>query len=294
MEMKLNRFKKSLDWESQRSGIFVLMLTLMVAGTIVFGLVSNDHRMRLEQLKKHGSELTRVLSEIPFDQLVYNKDHNGLLAIAKYYLGNTEFAYSVVTDAEGRHKAKAQQAGVTVPYRAPPADPSGWSAENSVEMHGIERDVIEFQSPIFSEGQLDGFIRIGFYVPELYISLKSISFYAAIVLPIVLIAGIFVYLLRRELRPIKNIGEAFTSSLQNNSFENIQIHGSGGLSEFVEKVNIFVEATKNKITELSVTNRELETSSKLVSYQQAKIKSVLHAMPEGIIVFDESGNLSFL
>ena len=293
INMKTTNLRNLLNWKAQRNGAFVLVMALIVAGVIVFGFLAKEHKSQLQQTRHHGIELARILSEMPFEQLVYNKDHNGLLAIAKYYLGNPEFAYCVVTDADGINRANAKQSGINIPHRAPPSDPSGWLAENFIRLGNSGKNVIEFQAPILSGSHLNGFVRIAFYEPEIYVSSSHIPFLAAITLPIIVIAGMFIYLLRREMQPLKNLGDVISDSVHKNSIANLQIQADGELSEFVGKVNKFVAVTRDKITDLSDSNRELEASSKLLSYQQAKIQSVLHAMPEGMMVFDEAGNISF-
>lgn len=291
--MNTQKLKTMFNWQAQKNGFVVLSFSLLVIGIVIYGFLINEQKSKLQQTRHHGIELARILSEIPYEQLIYNKHHNGMLAITKYYLGDPKFAYCIITDKNGFNKANTKQAGIIIPHREPPSDPSGWLTENTFELDSAKRSVIEFQAPILSGNELSGYVRIAFYTPTFYVTANHIPFLAAITLPIIIVAGLFIYLLRREMRPLKNIEDVITDSMQKNSFANIQIKASGELSEFANKVNRFVNTTRERITDLSDNNRELEASSKLLSYQQAKIQSVLHAMPEGMMVFDEAGNISF-
>ena len=293
MNMNSINLKTMLSWRSQRFGFVVLIFALLVFGVVIYGFVLNEQKTKLQETRHHGIELAHILSEMPYEQLIYNSNNNGLLAISKYYLGSPQFAYCVVADVNGLTMASAKQSGVNVPYLEPPADPSGWLAENTIELRADGPSVIEFQAPILSGGQLKGFIRIAFYKPTIHISASQISFLAAITLPIFIVAGLVVYLLRREMQPLKNIGDVITESIQQNNMSNIQIQAQGELAEFISKFNKFIATAREKISALSNDNRELEATSKLLGYQQTKLQSVLHAMPEGMMVFDEAGNISF-
>lgn len=280
-------------WTKQRSSLIVLTGVLIVSAIVVYGLLINQHTIRIEQARSHGVELIRLLSEMPYDQLTNDSNNNGILTLTKFYLGNSDFAYSVVTDPYGQEKSSTKQPGIITPQLSPPSDPSGWLAEKVYQLDLLGKQVVEFQAPILDAGELKGFIRLAFFYPELHIAKHQIPFLASIVLPIFLIAGLFLYLMRREMQPLKNIGDVISESVKNNNIENIKIRANGELSEFVDKVNEYVSVTKEKITDLTVVNRDLEASTKILSYQQEKIQSVLHAMPEGLMVFDESGKISF-
>lgn len=291
--MNLLASQTSAKWQKQKSGLIILIGVLVVIAIVVYGLLINQHRIKVDDARSHGIELVRLLSEMPYEQLTDDSGNNGILTLTKYYLGNPDFAYSVVTDEHGRTQVSTKQPGIIISELVPPSDPSGWLAENNYQLNLSNRKVIEFQSPILDEGVLKGFIRLAFFYPKIHIQAHQIPFLASISLPIILIAGLFLLLMRRELKPLKNIGDLISDSVKSNNIENIKIQANGELTEFVDKVNDYVSVTNEKITNLTETNRDLEASSKILSYQQAKIQSVLHAIPEGMMVFDESGKISF-
>ncbi|MFK8026603.1 MAG: sensor histidine kinase [Gammaproteobacteria bacterium] len=279
--------------KKQSNGLVVLISSVFVVGIVIYGLLINQNNHQIELTRQHGLELVRVISEMPYDQIVNEKHNSGVLALTKYYLGDPKFAYSLVTDKQGYTQARTQQPGLIIPHRTPPYDPSGWLAEYHYEHNSSGREILEFQSPVIEEGALVGFVRLAFYKPTIAISSEQIPFFASISLPIILIAGLFLLLMRREMKPLKNIGDVISDSIRTNNVDKIKLQAGNDLTEFVDKVNLYVHETKEKISQLTDKNRDLETSSKVLSYQQAKIQSVLHAIPEGMMVFDEAGKISF-
>ena len=77
------------------------------------------------------------------------------------------------------------------------------------------------------------------------------------------------------------------------NFEQVQIQASGELSEFINRFNDFVRLAQSRISELETNKSDLVVSSKLLTYKQSKVESVLQALPEAVMVFDETGNVSY-
>ena len=280
-------------FKSQRNIWVVLCLLFVISVVIIYGIIINDQQSNLNKTRIHGTELARILSEMPYEQLIYDNGHNGILAISKYYLGNPQFAYSVITDAAGVVRASVKQDGIVIPYRETPADASSWLAEYTIELNPSSNKVIEFQAPIFTDSELNGFVRIAFFKPTLSMSTEKLPFFASIALSLLLIAVLFLYLLRQEMKPLKNVEAVISDAINNDRLNTIDIRAEGALAELISKLNHFIQSSNNKISYLSQDKHALEASAKLLSYQQAKIQSVLHAMPEGLLIFDEDGVVAF-
>lgn len=280
-------------WRAQQNSAIALIASIVVASIVIYGLVMNQHNTKINQTRIHGIELVRLLSEIPFAELTDSSSSSGILALTKYYLNDSNFAYSVVTNQIGSTKVSTESEGILVPRYNPPSDPSGWLAENIYQVESNNRSIIEFQAPIFEHGELKGFIRLAYFYPKLTISPNQIPFLASIALPILMAALLFLFLMKKEMRPLKDIGNVINDSLRANNIQDIHIQTNAELPEFVDKVSQYVSVSNNKIADLSLSNSDLEAKSKILSYQQAKIQSVLHALPEGMIIFDDSGNIGF-
>ncbi len=103
----------------------------------------------------------------------------------------------------------------------------------------------------------------------------------------------FLYLIKKEIRPLKIAGNQLNDLVNRGNFEQVELQASGELSDFINKFNNFVQLAQSRISELESNKDDLVASSKLLTYKQSKIESVLQALPEAVLVFDESGGVSF-
>ena len=281
-------------WFSQRTGALVIIATICAVVAIVFLYFNHLHSTRIAQIRSQGIELVRLISEIPYYQLVPNEGRRGTLELIKYNKSDPNFAYGAIVDKQGILITSAAISGLIIPKLTPPADPSNWLAEKRLTLQNGEINIIEFHAPLIENGNLLGYVRLGFHEPKMGIVAKDVPFLASISLPIFLIAALFLYLIKKEIRPLKNIGKQLNDLADNGRLEKVEIQANGELSDFIQKFNHFVGIAQAKITELESNKNDLSASTKLLTYRQSKIESVLHAMPEAVLVFDESGNVSFV
>lgn len=280
-------------WVGQRIGLMVIIASLFAAASIIYLLFNHLHSSRLTQIRSQGIELVRVISEIPYFQLVPNDGRRGSLELIKYNESDQNFAYGAIVDKGGELVTSAVVSGIIIPKMKPPADPSNWLAEKRLTLESNDKKIIEFHSPLIEKGSLLGYVRLGFFEPKYGLSASEIPFLASISLPIFLIAALFLYLIKREIRPLKHAGNQLNDLVKKGNFEQVQIEASGELSEFINKFNDFVGLAQSRISQLETNESDLVASSKLLTYKQSKIESVLQALPEAAMVFDESGNISF-
>ena len=281
-------------WLNQRIGLIVIIASLSAVLTIIILLFNHLHTTRITQIRSQGIELVRLISEIPFYQLVPNEGRRGTLELIKYNRNDPNFAYGAIIDKQGALIASAAISGLIIPKLKPPADPSNWLAEKKLTLNEGNLKIIEFHAPLIEKGELLGYVRLGFHEPKMGLTATEIPFLASISLPIFLVAALFLYLIKREIRPLKYAGKKLNELVDKGNIEKVQIQASGELSDFIQKFNDFVGIAKSRISELESNKNDLSASSKLLSYRQSKIESVLHAMPEAVLVFDESGNVSFV
>ena len=292
--MSKNNLNNVSTWVSQRLGFMVIVASLLAASAIMYLLLNNMHATRIEQIRTQGIELVRLISEIPYYQLVPNDGHRGTLELIKYNEGDPNFAYGAIVDKNGSLITSAAISGLIIPKLKPPADPSNWLAEKKLILESQNKHIIEFHAPLIEKGELLGYARLGFHEPKFGLTLGQIPFLASISLPIFLIAALFLYLIKREIQPLKVAGIQINDLVNQGSFKQVDIRASGELSDFIQKFNEFVRLAQSRISELESNKNDLVASSKLLTYKQSKIESVLQALPEAVLVFDESGNVSFI
>ena len=292
--MKKSKNKNIIyTWLNQRIGFIVIMASLCAVLIITYQLFNHLHATRITQIRSQGIELVRLISEIPYYQLVPKEGRRGTLELIKYNKSDPNFAYGAIVDKQGTLITSAAISGLIIPKLKPPADPSNWLAEKRLTLQEGGLKIIEFHSPLIEKGELLGYVRLGFHEPKMGITANEISFLASISLPIFLIAALFLFLIKREVRPLKHAEKQLNELVDRGSFEEVKIQASGELSDFIQKFNDYVGLAKNKISELESNKNDLVASSRLLAYKQSKIESVLQALPEAVIVFDDSGNVSF-
>ncbi len=60
------------------------------------------------------------------------------------------------------------------------------------------------------------------------------------------------------------------------------------LNDFVRRFGNFLTAAETRIRELEAERMTSVTSNRLLAYRKDKIEAMLHALPEGVVVIDDS------
>lgn len=281
------------NWVSARIGLMIILASISAAIVTLFLIFNHLHVTNVAQIRTQGIELVRLISEIPYYQLVPNKGHRGTLELIKYNESDPNFAYGAIVDKQGALITSAAISGIIIPKLKPPADPSNWLAEKKLTLDGQAKHIIEFHAPLIEKGKLLGYVRLGFHEPKYGFSKSQIPFLGSIMLPIFLIAALFLFLIKREIKPLKLAGAKINELVAQGSFKQVEMRASGELSGFIQNFNDFINLAQSRISELESNKNDLVSSSKLLTYKQSKIECVLQALPEAVLVFDDSGNISY-
>ena len=292
--MPKEKIKIMSPWVSQRIGFMMMVSSLVTVCVIIYVLFNHQYKSEIKQIRSQGIELVRLLSEIPYQQLLPNQGRRGSLELMKYNKNDPNFAYGAIVDTNGELITSASNTGILVPKLNPPADPSNWLAEKRLNLDNKDKSIIEFHAPLFEHGELLGYLRLGFHEPKFGLKFEQIPFLASISLPIFLIVALMLFLVKREIQPLKVAGKKIDELVGQGNFSDIEIHASGELSDFMHKFNEFIGLAQNRISSLESNKNDLEASSKLLTYKQSKIESVLQALPEAVLVLDESGSIGFV
>jgi PAS domain S-box-containing protein len=73
----------------------------------------------------------------------------------------------------------------------------------------------------------------------------------------------------------------------------MQAGTSGQVGAFVHSFNQFVELTQERLENAQTKHTGMLASSKVVSYQKARIESILETLPDAAMVLDETGTVTF-
>lgn len=281
-------------WKDEQLGLAMISASLIVIGLIVGLLFNYQQKTREAEIRSQGVSMVRLLAEVPYGQLVPDEGRQGILQVMYQSQHHSEFAYGVVVDTKGNPRAQVSLPGIIIPDVKPTMTPDSRLSERTLALGDSGRTLLEFEAPLIKQGELAGHIRLGYFRPGYGLSYEQIPFFATLSLPIFLLTPLFYFLIRREIKPVSRASHKIQNLIEEGRFNQLQIHASGELGEFMQRFNQFINYTRGRIEDLESEQSKLLTSAKILSYKRSRIETVLHALPDAIMVLDESGGVSFV
>jgi signal transduction histidine kinase len=282
-----------MGFRDERFGLLLIGCSLLVIAVICGMQVASQLNTRRERIRAEGVSLARVLSTIPYEQLVPRPGRQGPLDVVKSSVSNADFAYGAIVAVDGRPLAQVTAPGVILPVAPLPQEPAGWNGERLIERSPHGRRVREFIAPVVEAGQHVAHVRVGFFEPGLGIFLEQASFLGMLALPIFLLTPLAYFLIRRGVRPLAAACAALNEIVKSRSLETVQIDATGEVGEFIRGFNQFMELARARVRELEGEKRDIVASSKIVAYQKGRIQTVLECLPDATLVLDETGTAVF-
>lgn len=279
--------------KSERVGLMMVASSLLVIALIVAFSFESHRSSRLSQIRAQGVSLARLLSGMSLEQLMPAEGRQGPLALVKAVQGNPDFAYAVVARPGGDEVLEIAAPGVIAPAVPLPNEPSSWFGEREVADSQGARIFREFHAPVLEAGELKGHVRVGYVQPGWAIVSQELSYFAWLALPIFLLTPFYYYLVKREVQPLRQASERIQSILHDNTVQTVELEASGEVGDFIRHFNRIVKAAETRINALESEQSEIVASTKVLSYQKARIESVLQSLPEAVIVMDEAGSVTF-
>ena len=280
---------------NQRFGLIMIIATLLVMVATVYILFDYQRDNRAEIARAQGLDLVRLLSGMSWDELVPRQGRKGFLEILKRGQSNPDFAYGAVVDIDGKIAVEVTRSGVIVPPADIIDEPASWLGQSVLNADRADRQhrFIESHAPLFEAGEHRGFVRLGYFQPELSFNYYEMPFLATLMLPIFLLVPLFYFMLRREIKPLKHISERFENLAEQVGFNQVELQPSPALSDFMEQFGSYIEATQTRIEVLNQEHDDLVMSSKLLTYKNNRVDAILQNFPDAILVIDEAGEVSY-
>lgn len=277
-------------WNREHLGLTMIIASIAVIMVTLFLLFTYQQNEKIAFIRDQGTSLARVISRIPYNQLVANRGQSGALSVLQHSGAETDFAYAAVVDEAGVPLAEVTAPGILIPASVLPASPASWLGERTLQLPGDKREITEFYAPLLEQGVIAGHVRLGYFQPGFGLKADQVPLFASFALPIFLLTPLFYFLLRREVRPFQEATEKLDRMVdQDSSFGKMELAATPELQGFMNRFNGFVDLMQNRIGELESNRSELETSTKLLGYKRVRIESALQSFPEAIMVLDESG-----
>lgn len=279
--------------KADRIGLVIVAASLAAIAAIVYVVFQHQHDDYVADIRADGLSLARALSGIPYDQLIPGGQQQGVIQVLRHSPGNDDFAYAVIVDESGRSIAEIASDGVIVPAAVLPDEPSDWLGESSLKLPASDLEIIEFHAPLLQNGNLQGFIRLGYFLPPFAYRNDQLSFFAMVSLPVFLLVPLFQFLFRREIKPITRANREIGDLLESQQFQRLEVAATGELGAFMQRFNGVIELARTRIDALEQDQLQLITSSKLMNYRKSRVETVLEAIPEAIMILDETGTVTF-
>jgi len=293
MIYKVLQFKQIHGLKGERSGLTMIVASLVVICVLVGLLFGYQHRVQTADLRIRGVSLVRILAGMPYEQLVPDSATEGPLRVLRASQENTDFAYAIVTGAQGQVLAEATAPGFVIPQSLIPEELSNWQGERIVSATGYDRELIEFYAPIIGADDSLANLRLGFFRPAYGPSFQQLPFFATLALVVFMLTPLFYLMLRREIQPLRDANRELSTLMNDGHFGVVQVQASPELGDFMQRFNQFIELAKGRIKTLEATQVNLETSKKLLTYRKERIQTVLQALPDAVMVLNETGEVTF-
>jgi two-component system sensor histidine kinase VicK len=278
--------------KNEKPGLIMLLASLLVMGITVYLLFDYQRSTREQQAREQGLALARLISSMPWDQVVGGRG-KGLLDALSEGQNNPDFSYAQIIDNHGKVVKEVASRGVVVPNHPLSGEPANWVGQRVVEASNNDANFIESHAPLFSRGVHKGFVKLGYREPKASFSYAQMPFIATLTLPIFLLTPLFYYFLRQELKPLRKISQSIDEISSGYLQQPLELQPNAELGQFMERFNQFIESTQAHIRKLDDEQNELFVSGKLLSYKNSKIESILQTMPEAILVIDKAGMVSY-
>ena len=275
-----------------RFGLGLIAITLLVMAFI--GGVGHQYRSKLhqEKIQTLGQALTRALSTTEYEWLSEEMTGKRLLSRMVSAQGNQDFAYGVVVNPDGRIRYSVGPV-VSAPQLALPAEPHAWFGERNVLLTAPDKGVLEFHAPLMQNGSLKGFVRIGYFDAPGGGWSSELSDLAKMIFPVALLMLASYLIGRYQLRLLGRLSGKISETTRTiGPVQVLNVQGAN-ISDFMQHFEQFIDLVQVWIRQTLNSSVAAQTATHMLTYKQEKAESVLHAIPDAILVVDEECVPSF-
>ncbi|KQQ88470.1 PAS domain-containing sensor histidine kinase [Massilia sp. Leaf139] len=285
--------------KNNRIGLILVGSMLAVIAVVVTLLLQRQQTEHAEQVRVQGLGMVRSLAALPVAVLVPGKGQPGVLDSILAYRDNPDFAYAAVSQDNGRNLAEVASAGALVP---PPAvlALTGF-AERQVAADQNRRAIREFYGPLASADEKLQ-VRIGYFEPRSPFNMKDLPFYALIALAMFLLVPLIYLVIKREMAPLAALGEQLRTvaaqsgaspALAAASADPANADSDADVRGLAHKLNRYLDQASARIRELEQESVASMASGRLLEYGSNKMQAVLQCLPDGLLVLDPAGEVTF-
>jgi signal transduction histidine kinase len=280
--------------KNNRIGMILVASSLVVIALVVTLLFQRQQALHADQVRAQGLGMVRSLAALPPAVLVPAKGQPSVLDSVLAWRDNPDFAYAAVSGDDGRNLAEVASPGTVVPPALPLAV-TGFD-ERAVAPGGNARAIREFRGPLISaEGRLQ--VRIGYFEPQALAGMKDLQFYALVALAVFLLVPLLHLMIKREMAPLAALGEQLAAIAASRSaavaVAPVAAPVDHDLRGLATRLNRYLDQANARIRELEQDSVTTVASSRLLEYGSNKMQAVLQCLPDGLLVLDPAGEVTF-
>jgi signal transduction histidine kinase len=263
-----------------------LFVIILIAGQFLFHRqATRDKTIRIE-----GRNIVHLLTNLTFEQLIPAGRQNSILDLLNSRQIDSDFAYAAVVDIAGQPIATSASGAAMIPPMDLKNEKTLWATEHEFKIEPEQHTVLEFRAPIHHQGELAGYIRVGYFKPEL--RLQELPFIAQLALTIFLLVPFTYFLLKREFRPIKEASKEINQAMQRQHIATAA-GASGDFQDFMQNFKLFVKEIDRRFSELNNQNIKDKATKLALNYSRQRIETALQSLPDAVLVLDETGKATF-
>ncbi len=280
-------------WAWEGVGLVVVAATVAATLFIVYLVLNADRKTQEFEIITHRQSIVSILASSLGEELTNPDTQLSALQKIRYSENNPLFAYAAISGANGTVHAKITAAGVDIPGLSAPKHAGDWNRVEQYKLEGSSRLITELHAPLLKESTLAGYLRIGYFKPSYAISLEKIPFLALLALPLFLLAGLFYFFLRREVGAISRLQETIVKCSEAGSWDLLRQVEGGETARLAMAIFDLLNGMQNEVRAARTHAEDLEISGKIIDYRRARTESVLEALPDNLVVMDETGLATF-
>ena len=250
---------------NQRPGLIMIVAALLVMFAMGYLLFDYERNNRAELARAQGIDLVRLLGGMSFSQLAPANGQHSFLKVLKRGQSNVDFAYGAIVDVDGQITGEVTRSGVIIPTATVDNEPANWLGQHIVAAATGNSRFIESYGPVFQDGKHMGFVRLGYFEPGISFGYYDMPFLATLMLPIFLLVPLFYFLIRQEIKPLRQISESFDKLADRAGLSPVELQPSAELSDFMAQFSGYIEATQNRIEALNQQHEDLQMAGKLLT-----------------------------
>ncbi len=275
------------------------MIAASLTAIVVVGAMAYRYQLSLlrENMRVQGIAITRAVAGMASagedSPLLPGGSTVGALRSMASIQNSKNLSYIVIVNRAGEKVHEMVYPGGIAPAATMPTEPFAWFGEHYLASPGDGRAIREFFAPVMRDGQLAGFARAGYYNPGEDILDGQLSLLGLLALPIFLLTTLSYFLIRREIKPLSQLGAKLDSVSAAFGDGAARLPAARSQDEFMQRFDSFIRIVQSRVEYLNSESMNSKTAVMLTSYKQEKAESALNSLPDAVVVLDDAGVTTF-